>query len=174
MRLSARLHPIAAGVLLTACATGPSVMVLPGTGKSFEQFRADDAVCRQWAAGQIGTTLGQGSTESAKSGAAIGAAGGAAVGTADGTPATQGAEAGVLGGTAVGASAAGGASLDVQDRYDMTYMQCMYARGNQIPIPGGLSYTGPPVATPPAPDAPANIPPPPVGTPPPPPPGGPR
>ena len=27
---------------------GPSVMVLPGTGKSFDQFRGDDAVCRQY------------------------------------------------------------------------------------------------------------------------------
>jgi hypothetical protein len=25
------------------------VMVLPGQGKSFEQFQTDDAVCRQWA-----------------------------------------------------------------------------------------------------------------------------
>ena len=33
--------------LLGACATvptGPSVMVLPGSGKSFEQFQVDDAV----------------------------------------------------------------------------------------------------------------------------------
>src|SRR5438105_9494113 len=44
--------PLAAALLLAACATvpmGPSVMVLPGTGKNFEQFQADDAVCRQWA-----------------------------------------------------------------------------------------------------------------------------
>ncbi|KRT73262.1 MAG: hypothetical protein XU13_C0015G0046, partial [Candidatus Rokubacteria bacterium CSP1-6] len=48
---------IAAGMFLTACATvptGPSVMVLPGSGKNFEQFQADDAVCRQWAAQQTG------------------------------------------------------------------------------------------------------------------------
>jgi hypothetical protein len=33
-----------------ACATvptGPSVMVLPPTGKPFEEFQADDAMCRQ-------------------------------------------------------------------------------------------------------------------------------
>ena len=29
--------------------TGPSVMVLPAHGKSFEQFQSDDALCRQWA-----------------------------------------------------------------------------------------------------------------------------
>ena len=35
--------------------TGPSVMVLPGGGKSFEQFQGDDAVCRQWAGGAGGS-----------------------------------------------------------------------------------------------------------------------
>ena len=42
---------------LGGCATiptGPSVQVMPGSGKSFEQFQADDAVCRQWARQQIG------------------------------------------------------------------------------------------------------------------------
>jgi hypothetical protein len=36
-------------VLLGGCASipsDPSVMVLPGTGKTFEQFQTDDAVCR--------------------------------------------------------------------------------------------------------------------------------
>ena len=45
--------------LLGACAsmpTGPGVMVLPGTGKSIEQFNADDAACRQWGFRSIGMT----------------------------------------------------------------------------------------------------------------------
>jgi hypothetical protein len=50
--------------LASACATGPptgpSVMVLPGTGKTFEQFQADDAACRQWAAQSVGTPGGAG------------------------------------------------------------------------------------------------------------------
>ncbi len=49
--------PLAACFLLTACATvptGPSVLVLPGTAKNFEQFQTDDAVCRQWALQQTG------------------------------------------------------------------------------------------------------------------------
>lgn len=162
---------IVAVVLLTACATvptGPSVMVLPGTGKNFEQFQADDAVCRQWAAQQTGTTTQRASTQSTVSGAAIGtavgAAAGAAVGAAAGSPATGaavGAGIGLLGGTAVGASHAEGANQSVQRRYDMTYMQCMYAKGNQIPVARGSqpAYTGQP----------AGIPPPPAGSPPPPP-----
>ena len=58
------LASLVIGLLLTGCATipgGPSVMVLPGAGKSFEQFQAEDFVCRQWAAQQIGITPGQAS-----------------------------------------------------------------------------------------------------------------
>ena len=142
-----RILPIASGLLVTACAslpTGPSVMVLPGDRKSFEQFQSEDAVCRQWAAQQTGTTTKQASTGSAVSGAAIGtalgAAAGVAIGAAAGSPATGaavGAGAGLLGGSAVGASGAERAGTAVQHRYDMTYMQCMYAKGNQIPMARG-------------------------------------
>jgi hypothetical protein len=73
----------------------------------------------------------------------------------------------------VGASAAEGAGPGVQRRYDIAYMQCMYAKGNQIPIARGSvpTYTTQPPAAPPAVSAPASVPPPPPGTPPPPPPG---
>ena len=59
MMRTSRVLPVTAGLLMVACATvptGPSVMVLPGSGKNFEQFQTDDAVCRQWAAQQTGTT----------------------------------------------------------------------------------------------------------------------
>jgi hypothetical protein len=169
------------GLLLTGCATmpgGPSVMVLPGTGKTFEQFQADDLVCRQWTAQYLGITPGQASTTSTVSGAAIGtvvgAAAGAAIGAAAGSPATgaaAGAGVGLLGGTAVGAGRAEGSSYEVQRRYDMAYMQCMYARGNQIPVSRGSepAYTAPPPPPPPA-AVPPGVPPPPAGTPPSPPP----
>jgi hypothetical protein len=180
MVLRSAVLPVAAGLLLTACATvptGPNVMVLPGNGKSFEQFQADDAVCRQWAAQQTGMTTQAAATQSTVSVAAIGtvvgAAAGAAIGAAAGAPATGaavGAGVGLLGGTAAGASSAEGAGTVVQHRYDMTYMQCMYAKGNQIPIARGslpTSYTSPPAAPPAAPNAPVTVPPPPAGTPPP-------
>jgi uncharacterized protein YcfJ len=119
-------------------------MVLPGNGKNFEQFQADDAVCRQWAAQQTGTTTQWASTQSTVSGAAIGtvvgAAAGAAVGAAAGSPATGaavGAGVGLLAGTAIGASNAEGASTSVQQRYDMAFTQCMFAKGNQIPVVRG-------------------------------------
>src|SRR5437879_11552565 len=148
MRLRTRkpyIVPLLATLFLAACATvpaGPSVMVLPGTGKNFEQFQADDAVCRQWAAQQTGTTPRRAATESTVSGAAIGtavgAAAGAAIGAAAGSPATGaavGAGVGLLGGTATGASASSSGADTVQRRYDMTYMQCTYPKGNQIPVP---------------------------------------
>jgi hypothetical protein len=44
-------------VFLAGCATaptGPGVLVLPGTGKSFDQFRFDEHECRQYAHAQVG------------------------------------------------------------------------------------------------------------------------
>ncbi len=44
-------------VFLAGCVSmpeGPGVMVLPGSGKSFDQFRFDDYECRQFASSQIG------------------------------------------------------------------------------------------------------------------------
>src|SRR5437667_363207 len=48
-------------LLLASCAsvpTGPSVMVLPGSNKTFEQFRFDDYVCRQYASECSGAGAG--------------------------------------------------------------------------------------------------------------------
>ena len=179
------LFPIAAGLLLAACVTvptGPSVMVLPGNDKDFEQFQADDAVCRRWALQQSGMVTAQAATGTAASGAAVGtvlgAATGAAIGAAAGSPGTGaavGAGVGMLGGTAVGADRAQAEQWSVQQRYDMGYLQCMYTKGNQIPIPGGSQLAHTPTrrsaAPPPPPGAAGSVPPPPPGNPPPPPPG---
>jgi hypothetical protein len=174
-------------LLATGCAsvpTGPSVMVMPGTGKSFEAFQVDDAVCRQWAAEQSGSSPGKASAQSTVSGAAIGtvvgAAAGAALGAAAGNPAigaAAGAGTGLLGGTAIGASRADAYGGSVQRRYDMAYTQCMYAKGNQVPMARGARTqqpAAPPAPPPPPPPPPAAVPPgtppPPPGPPPPPPP----
>ncbi|HUM16346.1 MAG TPA: glycine zipper family protein [Candidatus Nitrosotalea sp.] len=182
MMRPAVLAPLLTSLLVAACTTvpsGPSVMVLPGTGKSFDQFQVDDIVCRQWAAQQTGITPGQSSVGSTATGAAVGtlvgAAAGAAIGAAAGGPATgaaAGAGVGLLGGTAVGASRGDVSGQATQQQYDMAYMQCMYAKGNQVPVSRGSEpYSSPP--PPPAPRAP-DVPPPPAGTPPPPPPASPR
>jgi hypothetical protein len=118
MSMTSRLGLLLVATLVGtgACAstpTGPSVMALPGGSKSYDQFRGDDARCRQAAAAELQET-------------------------------------------APGA-------VSEQRRYDMAYMQCMFAAGHQIPIPGGgLRSVGP---------APAEAPKPPAGAPPPPPPG---
>src|SRR5260370_13381024 len=76
---------LACVVLLAACTTvppGPRVMVLPGAGKSFDQFQTDDAVCRQWASQQAGTTAQAVSGQSTLTGAAVGTLLGAGLGAA--------------------------------------------------------------------------------------------
>jgi hypothetical protein len=184
---------VAAGLialLVGGCATiptGPSVMVLPGSTKSFEQFQYDEGICRQWASQQVGGVPGEVSARNTTAGAAVGtllgAAAGAALGAAAGNPAlgaAAGAGAGLLGGSAYGASADQYDSASMQRRYDMSYLQCMYAKGNQVPAGRGSqsTYTAPAPAPPPPPAppptsavSPRDIPPPPPGPPPPPPPG---
>ena len=52
-----RLVPLLLVSLLAACASipsGPSMMALPGSGKTFDQFREDDYYCKQYANEQVG------------------------------------------------------------------------------------------------------------------------
>ena len=159
---------------LAACAsfpTGPSVMSLPGTGKSFDQFRIDDAVCRQFAYEQIGGTTAQqagqnAAVSSAVIGTVLGAAAGAAIGSASGdmgAGAAIGAGSGLIIGSTSGSSYAAGSYYEAQRRYDNAYLQCMYAKGNRIPV--YERYTHPSPSAPPGwvspPPPPDNYPPPP-------------
>jgi hypothetical protein len=120
--------------------TGPSVMALPGDGKSFEQFLNDDAVCRQWAGQRIGLppqeVAGQNTATGAVAGTAVGAGLGAALGAVSGNAgagAAIGAVSGLLIGASTGASADQAYGWEAQRRYDMAYVQCMYAKGDQVP-----------------------------------------
>jgi hypothetical protein len=121
-----KLRFVVAAIVLAGCAhapTGPSVMVLPGSGKSAEQFRTEDATCRQMAAGEM--------------------------------------------------VASKGGNVSDQKRYDMAYIQCMYAQGNQVPVFNRQGYSTPYGSAPSTSTRvtpPAGTPPPPAGTPPPPPP----
>lgn len=165
-----RACAISGVLLLGACTvmpTGPSVMVLPGTGQSFERFRDDDATCRQYAYYQVGgKSADQAAQQSAVTSAVVGTAVGAAAGAAIGggrEGAAIGAGTGLLLGSAVGSDAARSSGVGTQNQYDNAYIQCMYARGHRVPVPGNMSYSRPVRA----PDA--GIPPPPPGAPPPPP-----
>jgi Glycine-zipper domain len=129
----------AATLVLGACATvppsGPSVMVLPGDGKTFEQFRSDDFACRQFADSQAGTTAQQASVDSGVRSAAVGTAVGAVAGALIGghQGAGVGAGTGLLVGSMAGAGAANRSAYTLQQRYDIAYTQCMYAKGNKVP-----------------------------------------
>ena len=82
--------------LLNACSTlpsGPSVLVLPGTGKSFDQFRNDDLRCKQFIHAEIAAS--QKELDSKEEG---------------------------------------------QQNYDIGYIQCMYGKGHQVPVPGEFMY----------------------------------
>jgi len=135
---------LAAGlVVLAGCVTvptGPAVMVLPGQYKPFDQFRADDIECRNFAAAAVGGSAQQASDSAAAytlGAAAVGAAVGAAIGAVSGQAgqgAAIGAGSGLLVGAAGGSSQSYGSQYDIQARYDGAYMQCMYAKGNQIPV----------------------------------------
>jgi len=156
-------------LLLAGCAsapTGPGVMVLPGSGKSFDQFRFDDHECRQYASSQVGgANANQAATDSGVKSAVVGTAVGAAAGGLMGGNAGAGVGAGIglVGGALAGTGAANASGRTLQQRYDVGYQQCMYAKGHKIPMardyaPRASRYTAAP-------------PPPPPGTPPPPPPG---
>ncbi|SMF93567.1 hypothetical protein SAMN02949497_0854 [Methylomagnum ishizawai] len=146
MNPSFRFLPGIAALLLNACATppsGPSVLVLPGTGKGFEQFRGDDYQCRQFALFQTGgKTAAQAALASgvgaAVIGTAVGAAAGAAIGGGQG--AAVGSGVGLATGTLAGTGTAQAAGDDAQERYDIGYIQCMYAKGHRVPVPGHLLY----------------------------------
>lgn len=176
MRLPPKTSALALAVLLAGCASipeGPSVMVLPGTGMGFAQFRADDMECRSFALASIGgQTANQAATDSgvksAAVGTVVGAAAGAAIGGGEG--AAIGAGSGLVVGGLAGTQSAYASGYGVQHRYDIGYIQCMYALGHQVPVSGRVYRQLEPARTAPPPP-PRNIPAPPAGNPPPPPPG---
>jgi hypothetical protein len=169
--------PVVALLFVTACAslpTGPSVMSLPGSRKSFDEFRADDADCRQFANAQVGgTTAQKAATDSGVASAVVGTAIGAGAGAliaGSSSGAGVGAGIGLITGALVGQSYAGGAYYSVQQRYDFAYQQCMYAKGNKIQVSGYQARTfseQSPAAAPPGPPGPIAPYPPPPNTPPP-------
>jgi uncharacterized protein YcfJ len=178
MRVSARLGTTMAAVMaLSACAPtvmAPTVPVMPGPNKPFDQFNADQQTCQGYANAQTAPLSAQANNQAvggallstalgAGLGAAIGGGRGAAIGAASGA---------VLGGgmAAQGSSIAG---LGIQQQYNIFYSQCMSARGNQVPgfAPGQYAIPPYPGAGGPPPPPPGAPPPPPPGAWPPPPPG---
>ena len=173
MKTTRLIAALALGGLAAGCVTvpsGPSVMVLPGDGRSFDQFRYDEGDCRNYASSQVGGSAEQAAADSAVRsavlGTVIGAAAGAAIGgNSRGT--AIGAGSGLLIGSAAGSGAANASAYGAQRRYDFAYQQCMYAKGHRVAgaARAGYGYPPPPMGYAPPP-APPGYPPPPAPPPP--------
>jgi hypothetical protein len=157
MRPSNALVALAGLLALAGCVTapqGPTVPVMPGTGKSLDQFQGDAFACQQFAQASIG-----GASQAAQDNAAANVAGGAAVGAVvgalfgaatgnAGAGAAWGAGTGMMFGGAAAGNYGAASSYSLQRQYDIAYMQCMYTRGNQVP--GQVArHAAPPVSMPP-------------------------
>jgi hypothetical protein len=129
----------AAAALLAGCVTqpmGPTIPVMPGPNKSLEAFQADESACEQYASQRVAggaeaannTAIGE-----AVLGTALGAGLGAAIG--GGRGAAIGAASGAVVGTGVGANTSGWAQMSLQQRYDISYAQCMQTKGDRVPGP---------------------------------------
>lgn len=148
--LMKKILALSATLFLSACASvpnGPGVMALPGSSKNFDQFRMDDASCRHFALEQIGgVTANQAAESSVAKSAVVGTALGAALGAAagGGEGAGIGAATGLLIGSLIGVDQGNRSAYGSQERYDSTYVQCMYARGHKVPVSGQLLNQQPP------------------------------
>jgi len=143
--------------------TGPTVAAMPGTGKTFDQFRADDYDCRGFAQSQAGNPQDaqvDSTVKSAALGTVVGAVAGAALG--GGRGAGIGAGTGLLFGTAAGASEGNASAYSDQRRYDVAYTQCMYAKGDKVPVSGRMASQNGYPPPPPPPPPPGYYPPPPA------------
>jgi hypothetical protein len=138
------VEPRAAGALamlvaLAGCVAPPAapmIPVIPGPGKSFAVFDADQAACEQYASAQLAPTVfayNKFSVGSIALTAALGAGIGAAA--AGGSGAATGAAAGAAFGTAANAVAASRSQSSLQQRYDILYASCMVHHGNRLPDP---------------------------------------
>lgn len=141
MKAAILLVPV---LLLGACATlppdGPSRMALPGTGKSFDQFRYDDGICRQFGLEQSGSAKAS-AENSAVASAAVGTVVGGLLGAAAGghQGAAVGAGSGLLVGTMAGSGMASDSYYTAQQRFDNAYTQCMYAKGHKVAVSASLA-----------------------------------
>ncbi len=145
---------------LAGCAVvpnGPSVRVMPPPGKPFEVFVSEDQYCQSYARQTLGTSPQEAANASAVgsavAGTALGAAAGALIG-GNSRGAGTGAGIGLLMGSAIGTDESARSGYSAQRRYDISYEQCMYAKGNVLPgqaLPYNSGQLPPPPPPPPPP-----------------------
>jgi hypothetical protein len=118
--------------------TGPTIAVMPGPGKTLNQFQNDDYTCRGFAQNQSYAPPSTGLNSPLGTAAAtttVGAAGGALLGAAGGNAgmgAAIGAGVGLLGGAAFAAHKRNKEQAATQQSYNIAYAQCMTTKGNQV------------------------------------------
>jgi len=123
---------LALGACSVAPPSGPTVVAMPGQGKSWPQFQQDDSDCRDYAqsklqnAGQVAADTKTNTAATAVAGTLIGAAAGA----------------GLLGGSAVAGNNAQATADSLQGRYDVAYAQCMVGHGETIQQAGYAAPQG--------------------------------
>ncbi|MBI5785996.1 MAG: glycine zipper family protein [Rhodocyclales bacterium] len=143
-----------AAAVLAGCASaplGPTVAVMPAPNKPLEVFSAEERYCRDYADRAVyGQTRRADDSAVGKAvvGTAVGAAVGAAVGGREG--AAVGAGGGLLVGSAAGAGHGSMSERQIQRRYDIAYLQCMYSYGNQVPGQYAPRQAPPPPPPPPS------------------------
>lgn len=152
---------LALGACSVAPPSGPTVVAMPGEGKSWPQFQEDDYNCRNYAqskvsdAGRVAANTQNNSMATAAMGTLIGAGVGAGLGSLGGNVgagAAVGAGAGLLAGSSVAGNNAQATANSLQGRYDVAYAQCMVGNGETIqqgPAPAGYApatgyYAAPP------------------------------
>ena len=150
MRIVKRLVAVLFMILAAGCVTvptGPSVTVLPTSGKPYDLFLAEDSFCRRTAERQIGLlpqeVADQNTATGAFVGTAVGTGLGAALGAASGNAgvgAVIGGVSGLLIGSASGSDAGRIEGREAQRRYDTVYLQCMYSHSNRIYNPDRRYY----------------------------------
>jgi hypothetical protein len=137
---------LAGGLVLGGCTVmpvAPSVMALPGSTKTVEQYQSDSVACQQRAQAAVAAygapTAAYADNQAANvaAGSAVyGAATGALIGAATGQGgqgAAIGAGIGLLFGGLAGSSYTNVSSYQLQRGYDRAYLDCMYASGNKVP-----------------------------------------
>jgi hypothetical protein len=140
---------LAAALTLTGCVgpMGPAPQLVPPP--SSPAAVSADMRCRQYADAQIAPLRDQANAATVGStllGAGLGAALGGAIG--GGRGAGIGAASGAVVGTGVGAANAQNAAMDLQQRYNMFYANCMAAEAGPPPAPAA-PRPGSPVPPPP-------------------------
>lgn len=125
---------------LAGCAvpspTGPTVLVTAGPTIAPTQFQQQDAYCRQTASQMLNSASKQANNSAATKtigGTVLGTAAGALLGAAAGNAgmgAAIGAGSGLLLGGGASALGSNNSSQNMQNQYNINYVQCMTSYGN--------------------------------------------